>query len=549
MGEHFDKGTAPDDEENEIVTVDAPKAGRREWIGLTVLALPTLLMALDLSVLYLALPSLSADLGASSVQQLWITDVYGFMVAGFLVTMGTLGDRIGRRRLLMIGAAVFGAASVLAALSTSPQMLIAARTLMGIAGATLAPSTLALISTMFQDPRQRATAMAAWMSCFVGGNAIGPVVGGVLLENFWWGSVFLLGVPIMVLLLVAGPMLLPEFRAPQAGKLDLTSVALSLIAILATIYGLKEIARYGWQPIYIAALVAGLLVGVVFVIRQRSLADPLLDLRLFGNRSFSSVLAMMLFGGIFLGGTTLLVTQFLQLVLGLSPLHAGLWLVPSIIVMTTCAMLAPGIARQIRPAYVMAAGMAIAALGYLVLTQVDGVGGLAILVTGWAIALGGNGLPAGLGIGLVIGSVPPEKAGSASAIQQTSTEFGLALGIATVGSIGTAVYRGQMSDAIPAGVPAQVAEAARDSINGAVTAAERFPDVVTAAREAYTTGLNVVSGISVVVFLVLAVLIAVMIRHVPPFGRMQPAQGDGDPAAPRRADHDSEEVQSVPAAD
>ncbi|MGW4425980.1 MFS transporter [Streptosporangium sp. NPDC004631] len=506
-------------------------------------------MALDLSVLYLALPSLSADLGASGVQQLWITDVYGFMVAGFLVTMGTLGDRIGRRRLLMIGAAVFGAASVLAALSTSPQMLIAARTLMGIAGATLAPSTLALISTMFQDPRQRATAMAAWMSCFVGGNAVGPVVGGVLLENFWWGSVFLLGVPIMLLLLVAGPMLLPEFRAPQAGKLDLTSVALSLVAILATIYGLKEIARYGWQPIYITALVAGLLVGVVFVIRQRGLADPLLDLRLFGNRSFSSVLAMMLFGGIFLGGTTLLVTQFLQLVLGLSPLQAGLWLVPSIIVMTTCAMLAPGVARQVRPAYVMAAGMAIAALGYLVLTQVDGVGGLAVLVTGWAIALGGNGLPAGLGIGLVIGSVPPEKAGSASAIQQTSTEFGLALGIATVGSIGTAVYRDQMSDAIPADVPAQIAEAARDSVNGAVTAAGRFPDVVTAAREAYTTGLNVVSGISVVVFLALAVLIAVMIRHVPPFGRMQPAQGDGDPAAPHRADHDSEEVRSVPAAD
>ncbi len=213
---------------------------------------------------------------------MWITDIYGFMVAGFLVTMGTLGDRIGRRRLLLLGAAGFGAASVLAAYSVSPQMLIAARALLGIAGATLAPSILALVSNMFKDPRQRSLAIGVWLVCFISGTAVGPVVGGLLLENFWWGSVFLLGTPAM-LLLVAGPVLLPECRSPQAGRLDLTSVALSLVAILPAIYGLKELARNGWQPARLS--------GVVFVRRQHRLADPLLDLRLFASRAFSTALA------------------------------------------------------------------------------------------------------------------------------------------------------------------------------------------------------------------------------------------------------------------
>ena len=510
---------------------EAPLAGRREWIGLAVLALPTLLLALDLSVLYLALPHLSTDLGASSVEQLWITDIYGFMVAGFLVTMGTLGDRIGRRRLLMIGAAAFGVFSVLAAYSSSPEMLIAARAALGIAGATLAPSTLALISTMFRNPKQLATAMAAWMSCFVAGNALGPLVGGVLLESFWWGSVFLIGVPVMVVLLAAAPALLPEFRAPQPGKLDLVSVGLSMLAILPIIYGLKESARNGWQPLYLASIAAGLAFVVVFVVRQRKLAVPLLDLRLFGNRSFSTVLTMMLVGGIFLGGGTLLVTQFLQQVEGLSPLQAGLWLLPAIVAMTVASFAAPVLARRWRPGYIMAGGMLIGAVGYLLLSFVDTPGGLGLLVLGWAVALGGNGFPAGLGMGLVFATVPPEKAGSASSIQQTSTEFGLALGIAVVGSIATAVYQGQMQDKVPAGTPGPVADAARDSISGATSVAGQAPGLLAPAREAYTAGLNVATAISVAVFVALAVLVGVVLRHVPAFGDPAAAP-EPAPAAP-----------------
>src|SRR5215211_7552639 len=253
---------------------EAPKASRREWVGLAVLALPCLLYSMDLEVLYLAVPKLSADLGPTSSQLLWITDIYGFLVAGFLITMGTLGDRIGRRRLLLIGAGAFGAASIVAAFSSSPEMLIASRALLGIAGATLAPSTLSLIRNMFEDEGQRTVAIGIWITSFSAGAAVGPLAGGVLLESFHWGSVFLLAVPVMALLLVLGPRLLPEYKDPEPGRLDLPSVALSLAAVLAVIYGAKTSATSGVGFTSSAAVVAGLVLGAVFVERQRRLAAP-----------------------------------------------------------------------------------------------------------------------------------------------------------------------------------------------------------------------------------------------------------------------------------
>jgi MFS transporter, DHA2 family, multidrug resistance protein len=224
------------------------RAGRREWIGLVVIALPCLVYAMDLTVLNLAVPHLSADLKPSGTQLLWIVDIYGFMVAGLLVTMGTLGDRIGRRRLLLTGAAAFGIASVLAAWSRSPGQLIAARALLGVAGATLAPSTLSLLRGMFTDPRQRTVAIGIWVACFSAGGAVGPLAGGLLLARYWWGSVFLLAVPVMALLLLLGPILLPEYRDPEAGRLDLVSAGMSLAAVLAVIYGLKQLPRTAPAP-------------------------------------------------------------------------------------------------------------------------------------------------------------------------------------------------------------------------------------------------------------------------------------------------------------
>ncbi|WP_332685705.1 MFS transporter, partial [Bosea sp. (in: a-proteobacteria)] len=298
------------------------KATKREWIGLAVIALPCLLYAMDLTVLNLAVPHLTADLRPSASQLLWIVDIYGFMVAGALVTMGTLGDRIGRRKLLLIGAAAFGLASIVAAFSTSAPMLIATRALLGLAGATLAPSTLSLIRSMFEDPDERRFAIGIWISSFSAGGAIGPLAGGLLLEHFWWGSVFLANVPVMVLLLILGPWLLPEYKDPDAGRIDLASAGLSVVAVLALIYGLKRIAEDGLAWLPVAIMLAGLAIGAVFLRRQRWLADPFVDLGLFRSTAFRIALTINMLAFFFLFGIFLFVAQYLQLVAGFSPLVA-----------------------------------------------------------------------------------------------------------------------------------------------------------------------------------------------------------------------------------
>ncbi|WP_245633017.1 MFS transporter [Luteipulveratus mongoliensis] len=381
-----------------ITTKTAPAAATtREWVGLAVLALPTLLLSIDMSVLYLALPSLAESLRPSSTQQLWIMDAYGFMVAGFLVTMGTLGDRVGRRKLLLIGSAGFAAASVLAAYSTSSEMLIVARALMGVTGATLMPSTLALISNMFQRPQQRAMAIAVWMSCFMGGMVVGPLTAGVMLQHFWWGSVFLLAVPVMVLLFIAAPALLPEYRDPNPGHLDITSVALSLTAILPVVYGLKETARHGFESVPVLVAAFGVAMGVLFIRRQSRLTHPLIDVRLFRIRRFSVSLGINVVSGLVMAGTFLLTTLYLQLVLGLSPLASGAWMVPVQLLMVGASLSAPRVAQRIRPAYIMSGGLLVSAVGFVVIgvaTLATGYGDSPLpLVVGFALCAVGHRVP------------------------------------------------------------------------------------------------------------------------------------------------------------
>jgi MFS transporter, DHA2 family, multidrug resistance protein len=498
--------------------VTTPRAGRREWVGLAVIALPCLLYSMDLTVLFLAVPHLSAALQPSSTQLLWITDIYGFLLAGSLLTMGTLGDRIGRRRLLLVGAGAFGAASILAACSTSPGMLIAARALLGVAGATLAPSTLSLLRTMFADPRQRTVAISVWITSFSAGAAIGPLLGGALLERYWWGSVFLLAVPVMALLLVLGPMLLPEYRDPDAGRLDLGSAGLSLAAVLLVIWGLKQLARDGLGLPPTLSVVAGLVVGLVFVRRQQTLADPLLDLRLFRSPAFSAALTANVLDFFVAFAALLFIAQYLQLVLGLSPLQAGLWMLPSSLGFILGSLLTPLLVRRTRPALVMAAGMVLAAAGFGLLTQLDPAAGLAVLVAGSVAFSLGSAPMTTLATDLMVGTAPPERAGAASGISETSSEFGGALGIAVLGSIGAAVYRGQMTEAVPAAAPSQAA-AARDTLGGAVAAANQLPDqlgaaLLDAAREAFTQGLRLTFAISAAVAVGIAVLVAALLRHV-----------------------------------
>jgi len=489
-------------------TNETAKAGRREWIGLAVIALPCALYAMDLTVLNLAVPQLSKDLRPSASQLLWIIDIYGFMVSGWLITMGTLGDRIGRRKLLLIGAAAFGAASILAAFSTGAAMLIATRAILGLAGATVAPSTLSLIRNMFHDPRQRTVAIAIWITSYSVGGAIGPLIGGVMLQHYWWGSVFLLAVPIMILVLILAPMLLPEYRDPNAGTLDILSAAMSLSAILLMIYGLKRIAEAGLEWLPVATILAGAFIGALFVRRQLGLEHPLIDLKLFRVRTFTSALLIYLLAGIVVFGVYIFITQYLQLVAGLSPLKAGIWTLPWSAGFTFGTLLVPLIVRRVSAAVTMGVGLLLGAIGFFVLTLVDQGHGLAAIVAGSVLFSFGLSPVFTLTTDIVIGTAPPERAGDAAAISETFGELGGVLGIAIMGSIGTIVYGNAMAHA---------PEPARGTLGGAMAVADRLPaaegaSLVQSARDAFVHAMEVTAGIETAIVIVMAVMALVLLR-------------------------------------
>ncbi|MFI6860127.1 MFS transporter [Streptomyces sp. NPDC050421] len=496
-----------------------PRAGRKEWIALGVLLLPVLLVSMDLTVLYFAIPSISEDLRPSGNQQLWMIDIYGFVLAGVLLTMGALGDRIGRRKLLLIGAVVFGGGSLLAAYASSPEMVISARAFQGIGGATLMPSTLALIRNLFRDQTQRRTAIAVWSTGMAAGAALGPVVSGALLAGFWWGSVFLINVPVMVLLLVAAPFLLPEFKDAAAGKFDLVSAALSLAVILPVVYGFKKIAADGFSVVNVVAIVIGLALVPVFLRRQRTSSDPMIDVSLFRNKAFGASVTVNLLACFTLVGYSLFSTQYMQSVLGMSALKSALWTIPGTLAVGAVVPLATVLVRTIRPAVIIASGFGLATVALLMLTQVPEKDGLVLILIG-IIALAVGLTPVlTLVTELVVGQVPPERAGTASALLQTCQELGGALGVAVLGSIGSAAYRNSDQLDAPAGVPADALDQARETIGGALAAAGKLPgdasaSLVDAARAAFTTEVHVASVAGAVVMAGAAVVALIGLRSV-----------------------------------
>ncbi|MFE0423307.1 MFS transporter [Streptomyces sp. NPDC058953] len=519
------------------MTHEAPaRAGRREWAGLAVLALPTMVLSMDLTVLHLATPGLSSALAPTGGQLLWILDVYGFLVAGFLMTMGTLGDRIGRRRLLLAGAAAFAAASALAALADTAELLIAARALLGVAGATLMPSTLALLTGMFRDPAQRTFAFAVWMTCFTAGEAIGPLVGGVMLQYFWWGSVFLIGIPVMLLLLVAGPLVLPEQRRPVAGRFDVPGAVLSLVAVLSVVYGAKRLAASGASPAAFAWIAGGLLVGAVFLRRQRRLAEPLVDPALFARPAFGAALATQTLAVAAMAGSQLLVMQYLQVVLGLSPLEAGLWTLPSVLCGIAATLLVPRIVSRVRPTTVIACGLATAAAGAALVAATATRADLALTVASFTVLYTGVTPVLALTTNAIVGSAPPERAGLASGISQSGAELGLAAGMAFLGSAAMAVYRGRIGETAPPGIGTGALHEAEETAGGALAVADRLPDGVgdalrDAAALAFADGLRVAAVLSAIGLAGAAVLAATVLKKSPGTDAEPKQADDTEPAA------------------
>jgi DHA2 family multidrug resistance protein-like MFS transporter len=491
----------------------SPRAGRKEWIGLAVLALPTLLVSMDSTVTYLALPALSKVLFPSASELLWITDIYVFMEGGFLIIMGALGDRVGRKRLLMIGFVAFAAASVMAAFATSPALLIAARALLGVTGAIILPCTLSLIRSMFHDPGQRTIAFGIYTACYSGGTMLGPLLGGILLTYFWWGSVFLISVPLMAIFMGAS-MYLPEYKDPDAKQFNLLSAFLLMAGVLPVIYAVKKIAEHGlleWSPLFIIA--TGMAICILFIRIQSRINNPLIDLDLFRIRIFSVTLGALFVSLFAWAGLYLYVAQYLQLVLDLSPMKAGLFtLLPAAISMVGC-MLSPHLLRWLSRRFIIITGHLMMVVGILIFTQLTEYSSLVLVIISSTFLSMGCGFIVTLGIDMVVSSAPPAQAGAASGISESSTTFGAAFGVAILGSLGTAVYRSKMSGLFITDAPG---DPARSTLSGAIEVAHMNgvnAALIEEAKIAYMDSFQAAAFAGVICMMLMAIIFFWMTRR------------------------------------
>ncbi|MCI9872966.1 MFS transporter [Arthrobacter humicola] len=508
-----------------------PRAPWRDWVALALLMFPVLLVAVDNTALTFALPAIASSLTASGVELLWIVDAYPLVLAGLLVAMGSLGDRIGRRRLLFVGSAGFAAVSAVTAFAPSAEWLIAGRAGLGLFGAMLMPSTLSLIRNIFPQPNRRRLAVAIWAAGFSGGAALGPIAGGWLVQHFWWGAVLLVAVPIILPLLLLGPALIPESRDPKPGRVDVPSIALSLLVMVPVVYGIKALATHGPAPEAFASIGTGLLMGYVFIRRQRALARihrsdhstaPMLDVSLFGNRIFSTAIVANVLALFSFNGFILFLAQHLQLLEGQSPSASGVAMVPALIATVVAGLLVVPLVRKVRPGFVVAGGLLLSAAGYFLVAFGDHSQGPSLLLAALLVLCLGVGAAETISNDLILGAAPADKAGAAAAISETGYEVGSLLGTAILGSILTASYQGNLR--LPAGVselaPAAATSQAGETLAGAVDLARMLPAplaeaVTAAARTAFDSGVHVTASIALVLMSGACVLAAVVLRSVP----------------------------------
>lgn len=483
-----------------------PPLTARQWGTIAVLTGAVMLLAIDGTVLSLAVPRLTADLAPSATELLWIGDVYSFVLAGLLVTMGNVADRIGRRRLLLIGSAGFGLASLLAAFAPTAGVLIAARILLGVFGATIMPSTLSILRDVFRHPLQRTRAIAVWSAGATGGAAVGPLVGGFLLEHFWWGSVFLINLPVMAIVIVAGLALVPESRGDGDARIDMASAFLSILAIIPIVYAVKHLAAQGLDATVAATTLVGLAAGWVFLRRQQRLATPLIDISLFRIPAFTGAVLANGLAIFALAGLLFFFSQYLQLVRGLSPLIAGLVELPATIMSVLVALVAVAIVKRLGAGRSIATGLTLGGGGLALVGFAAGQEGIHWILIGVSVAGLGIGLAMTLSTDAIVSAAPVERAGAASAISETAYELGVAMGIALLGSLQTISYRWLLH--IPDGISDDIAASLRESLPAGLKALDEtvtaHAEAANSAREAFTSAMQVTSVIAAVLLVTAA---------------------------------------------
>ncbi|WP_333776531.1 MFS transporter [Streptomyces sp. IBSBF 3136] len=489
----------------------APAAGANRWVVLVVLCVSLLLVALDATVLHVAVPAVTEDLRPGAIELLWIVDVYPLVCASLLILFGTLGDRIGRRRVLLLGYALFGVASAVAALAPSAQALILARALLGVGGAMIMPATLSILRQVFPDRRERALAIGIWSAVAAVGAAVGPLLGGFLLEHFWWGSVFLVNIPLMLVSLPVGRLLLPESRGERDGPWDVVGALMAAVGLFGVVLGVKRLG--GGEPVASLLTLVPLLLGgtmlVLFVRRQGRRAHPLVDLRMFRRPAYSTSVCCIVLAMLALVGLELIAAQYLQLVLGLSPLQTGLRLLPLTVAAMAAGLAGARMLRRFGPRRMVCFGFCLTAAAVVTLTAMGGTDDAGLLLFGFVL----------LGFGLettlfgayesMLSEAPAEQAGGAAAIGETSYQLGAGIGIALLGSVMNASYAPGLTS-VP-GVPSRASAAAGHSLGEAYDVAGRLGGPAGAAlrhaaRDSFVHGLHVTLLVSAGLLLLGAVM-------------------------------------------